>query len=169
MLLMVGGLATLGAGTASAAEGRTLEQAMQKEKCRIVVGKADPVTGISPVKEDTCDPNGKRLPAGNRAILTPLLTLWSDIDIEGWNINLYGDAGPCDPLGYGFSNLTSQNTSLGGITSFQTWNNCTGQRAYRQAGYVDNSCPFYHGYVTYFVGDWCNDQIRSMKVYLYYG
>lgn len=139
--------------------------------CDTYVRRTNDQTGDTQVIGDTCseDPalraGAERIKA-QRAPVVVLVEFWSLPDLEGLVDRVYGWSGPCDPVGYRFSNLTTMNANLGGIRSYVAANLCYGQEIWTNPNFAGNlrrDTGYYHPWV----GPYHDGAVRSMKVYAY--
>ncbi len=94
-----------------------------------------------------------------------LVRIYRDSYQGGPHYSLTADAA-CDPAGWGFSDLSSFNDGLPGISSWRTYNQCSGQVIYSEEDYVSQCGPHYGPNSWAQNVPWaCNDHVLSMKVY----
>jgi hypothetical protein len=118
------------------------------------------------VLPDTVSPDGA-IPAGD----TLLVIFFQDAGFGGAWDAISGSDGPCDNAGYGLRDLRQINDSsadsnpgVGGISSYQLYNNCD-QSDYFQQPNFSRFCEIdVIGTNIGYVGDACNDNLRSMKI-----
>lgn len=137
--------------------------------CDTYVRRTNDKTGDTEVVGDTCskDPalraSAQRIKT-QRAPVVVLVEFWSAPRLVGNVDRVYGWSGPCDPVGYRFSNLSEMNADLGGIRSYVTGNLCYGQEIWTNpyfAGNLRRDTGYYHPWV----GPYHDGAVRSMKVY----
>lgn len=153
--------------------------------CDIVFSKPKTPDGVSQEISRSCttgsvDP--KKVPTASAAVarpngtvLTALVTFYqySDYNIDpnthldngGRTTTLYGSDGPCDTLGYRFTNLTySNDVAVQGISSYVTYNNCNKQNYWNQTSF--GGTPRFNGSGgAPYLGFAYDDRLYSMKMY----
>ncbi|HJQ45303.1 MAG TPA: hypothetical protein VJ870_03115 [Amycolatopsis sp.] len=154
--------------TSTASAQAATETAATGHYCVTILHRIQPGQPDAVVQSRTCTDSAQQAKTLAPASTVPLVTLYQNSGLDGYNDTLYGDAGPCDPVGYGFSNLSYENDVIvEGISSYQTYSGCNGQQIFSQTGY-GSSCGIF-GPATAVDVPWaCNDHIYSMKVYAWF-
>jgi hypothetical protein len=158
----------LAAGTATAAPvgNGTGQQAGAKRHCITVVDRIQPrgpqVRVVS--KQCTDDPIAQPLALPRAEYL--IATFYEDSGFQGASDEVWGDEGPCDSVGYGFSDLSDVLDGWvwdGGISSFTLNSGCNASLIYDDYNFTGNSTGT--GPVVPFVGQSFNDNIYSMRTW----
>jgi hypothetical protein len=137
--------------------------------CYTVIAKINPPAPASRVVARHCYATSAKASVAESQIPdteTSLVTFYQNEGYTGNSDTIYGKNGPCDPSGYGLSNLSYENSFVvGGISSYKTHNSCGGQSYYKLASYGQFCKTFYNTFALNYVGALCNDDLQSMKVW----
>lgn len=98
------------------------------------------------------------------ATYTALVTFFEDANYVGYYDTIYGQYGPCDAAGYGFSDLSGAEFAVNGISSYYYFNSCNTQGLYTGTYYGGVASNTLYGDRAY-VGDTWNDNTYSMRVW----
>lgn len=156
-------LFTLPTGLAQSASAAA---AATEKNCAVVIGKAPSAEADSPVISANCVDGTPKAPA--ETVL--LARFYQHADYGGSYISLHGNAGPCDSVGYRFSDISYQNYAVGGISSYRVYSNCNQSKICNGLPGSNYSCwGSYRCWDVSYVGDLFNDSVVQiwLRNYLY--
>jgi hypothetical protein len=169
LLVSAAGAAPAGA---AAAQREHVAAAGQGQHCNVML---DRVTRGRPEMKETsrvCAAPGQPAPAVSKALAdTALATVFADANYLGGSLTYYDTHGngTCDASGYSLDDISRDNAWLNGISSLRDYDRCTAAVIYTVPylqGYpcLSQAPPADGGPLPY-VGDGCNDQVRSLHLW----
>lgn len=124
------------------------------QTCFIIVDKVDPGETASDVVGSGCHTGAAKTPpaqvptepqtdpaprfraqepsAAAAAASVPIMEVYAGTNYGGKSFIVYGNQGPCDASGYTISDATDINDTVGGASSYRTYNGCDNHKIYNQ-------------------------------------
>jgi len=151
------------AATAAHAAARSPQVYCLTEIARIHPGQA--ASRIVSQKCSTTHAPGSDLPAGVKvASETLLIRFYENVDYKGLHDTISGADGPCDVVGYQFSNTTSKNNKIHGISSYKLYNKCQFASYWNRTGFHGQKNGPIQGNNRYVGANW-NDRVYSFRTW----
>lgn len=171
VLALCGSFAQVAGAQPSSPPAPTIDNPTSGHYCTTIVDRDD-ATKVTSIVSRTCskDRDDPRLNPDQQqgvaasAARAILITVFEDAGWIGYYDNVYGQDGPCDSSGYGFTDLRALNAYVNGITSYYYYNNCDAQQYYTSTYYGGTRSAVRYG-DRYNVGSPWNDHLWSMRVW----
>ncbi|MGH3156339.1 MAG: hypothetical protein ACRDNF_07185 [Streptosporangiaceae bacterium] len=98
---------------------------------------------------------------------SPVVVVWQNEDYTGLSIPVCNESGPCSSLDVYLPNLTYENTTIRGISSYRTSGGCINQKYWdTTSGLGTTPCKTWNDYTAVrYVGAKCNDDLKSMYMW----
>lgn len=161
-MLMLAALVVVTAASVFVSAGPALAtvnaQPSLAKHCVVVVRRAASGSSMTLVERSSCSADQVKSVV-NSPSDTQLAEFHGDINYGGSEVGLFAD-GPCDQVGYDFGDTTIYNGLIGGISSYQVFNNCGTTDIYHDTN-ESGFCGTHEGSVSY-VGNACNDHLYSI-------
>ncbi len=144
---------------APSASASSSHAGVASKRCQIVLAKLQPGERTSRVLSSQCV-------EGDQALVAPLgdtilMSWYEDINFGRHLYDAYGEDGPCDWAGYGYSFVGAFYNDR--ISSFKLYNNCFYTRAYADRDYQGDCQEYYSDNISW-VGTRMNDRISSFRI-----
>lgn len=169
-ILAAAGLAalTVAAPVTASAATATHAAARSQQYCLTEIARIHPGQAASRVVRTVCSSThalGSDLPAGvNVTGETLLIRFYEDVDYKGLHDTISGADGPCDVVGYQFSDTKAKNSKIHGISSYKLYNNCQFASYWSETGFHGAKNPAVPGNNRY-VGTKWNDHLYSIRTW----
>jgi uncharacterized protein with PIN domain len=138
-----------------------------EKSCATLYERLKPGETVSRVKARACGGSQAEARAELAALTCclsyKLMTVYQHDNLEGLDDVMYGDF-PCDPVGYGFSDLRPAHNNVGGITSYELHNLCGQSLLYNGHSFAQ-MCNGFRATSVGYVGTSCNDRIFSARIW----
>ena len=159
--------ATLSAPAYAAAPGEKPDKTPQAETpqaryCVTVIDRLQPGQKDSKVLSRTCSADPAAAPRAGLTSSDLLAKFWSDVDYKGDWDEVYGDDGPCDGTGYGFSDVTD--IFDGEISSYELFSGCHESELFTDTDYEGNHTTLLYGNQSVLPAGF-NDNVGSIWIY----